>query len=600
MQALKRDSLSPQVSGFVLVFATQNMGQKTVVEISSDDSDDLDIDMDSEGGKEMETAHNAEKPPDLPGASTNRSEPSSPPITASAASSSSAELRNLSTGTDSCRVQPRPDTSHATSTTSTVIPTSTDTDKPPSPTSSVSHVLAEDSSSDEEDLRNILKAVRKTKSQSVAGEQVVATRAPADPSTTLLLAGIRSVFAEKAKQSLNFFSPAHSNPPKSQAEVTLTFKTPGNTRPYSKRKRSCDPFATHILNIEIETDDVDGAETEVKRRREKNKKRHGKTQDRSCISTSSQTPDANHQQQDVSGQVSTSTATQVHNGQKLEGSGPEAVETTVANGASKRCQSAVTRMPGRPRNMSTEPMDSASDSGERSVNFEQLVAPLKPPNVHSMTICHQPRRSVTEQTPCQRTVINADENDDTVQTTVADVQAPAANTKLPSEPNSRQNTKGPIGVCSRAQASVSLLSDHQTNTSNRPRNRSGCGILSHVSRPRRSQTTQKSLRDANPHTSQSQVNEDQGHIGGRPDKRPVYAWKEATSWNRAVNEAKRQQGEFNRVRKKMTLDKSRSQQFQPPRPDAEARLRKAQEEPGWKKVPLSSSSPMAFKSSDFE
>lgn len=221
--------------------------QKAVIEISSDDSDDPDIDMDLESDGESGTTDTDKKVPNSPGASSTKSRLISTPTTAT-------------TGSPSC------------------------TASQCSQSTSVTHSIVQDSDSADEDLSQILNAARRARAQKAPEEQSAPAPAPVLPLPNLSVE-IRAAFGDQIRNTSNFFvidQPSQSMVP--QPEAISGEKTENGVETASKRKAPYDPFAEHILNIE------NAGNVEPKKKR-----RHDKKRDRPR--TNSQTPHNNTQRQ---------------------------------------------------------------------------------------------------------------------------------------------------------------------------------------------------------------------------------------------------------------------------------------------------------------
>lgn len=570
------------------------MGQKIVIEILSDDSDDLDIDVDSQSCRQLGAAKVDKQPLDLSGAVSKGNEPCSPPPTISIASCGSTESPSppgqesciTQTGTDKYQ-KPRPASDPSQTVRNTYErPNSTqganlfqtNIDDPHGHPSSASKVLVEDSSSDEPDLRQCLKVARKAKALNAPSKHFTPIpTSPAVPSAPLLSAGIQSVFGNQVKRLDELFRPNQPQSPKSQAEALPKDVTPEDGHISSKRKAPYDPFAVHLLNIEPQGDD-DG--------RVKKKKRLDKSRERSLILTGSQTPHSPPQH--APNHTTTSMISQDPDGQCVDA--PGFVETRrIANGASKKRHPLV-HLPSRPRATSVGHVYVTPE--RRRSNFEQPVASKNPePTTLFLTpIGHRPSRTVDEADQHQRTIINVDEDHDKIQTPFA-TQAPEAPDAQLIRTTGQSNGKKLTSVNGNPQASAPTFFGDQIVTAYSTRDCSGIGILSHVTRPRRSPATHRLRLNDDVHVSQEQTNDLQGYIGGRPEKLPAYARKGPSSWRQVVKRAESRQGESGLVGKRTTLPKHPSRQPRPrPDPDADAqkRLLGAQEASGWREVPPSS------------
>lgn len=332
-------------------FAIRATAQKTVIEIPSDESDDSDIDMDSESNGESGAADTDKKAPDSPGASSTKSRLISPPTTAT-------------TGSPSCTASQH------------------------SQPASMTHSIVGDSASDAEDLTKILKAARKARAQQALEKQLAPAPVPVLPLPDLS-AEIRAAFGDRMKNTSSFFiidQPSQSMVP--QPEAISEDKTNNGVDVVSKRKAAYDPFAEQILNIE----DTENLGPKKKRRVDKKRDRPR---------THSQTPHDNTQQQ-VPGHNSRG---QSHGLSCFE-------QTPAADARRSRPQSLALNLPIRPRSASVDP--AAVKYGRLKGNLEQL-AKHRNGNLDTILPRfdrHQPSRRANEPISRQQTIINLDEDEE--------------------------------------------------------------------------------------------------------------------------------------------------------------------------------------------
>lgn len=342
------------MSNLALDSAIRATAQKTIIEIHSDDSDDSDIDMNSESDRESDATNTYKKVPDSSDASSSKSRLISPITTATTGSSSLAASQHS---------QP----------------------------SSVSHSIVEDSPSEAEDLTQILKAVRRARAQEASEEQLVPE--PVSPLPDLSTE-IRAAFGDHFKGTSNFFiieqpsrSIAH------QPETSSENRTRSAVDGVSKRKALYDPFAEDLLNIE------DTAKFGPKKKR----RRDGKKRD--CLPTNSQAACSNTRQQG-SGHDSTRTAFQDTQGQSHGHSCFE--QTPAADARSSRALSLGVELPIRPRSASVDP--AGMKHGRCKGNLNRLVRSRR--TDLSTFDRQQPSRPAHEPPPSSRKVIiDLDEDD---------------------------------------------------------------------------------------------------------------------------------------------------------------------------------------------
>lgn len=339
--------------------AIRAIAQKTVIEIPSDDSDDSDIDMDSESDGESGAADTGKKVSSSPGASSIKSRLISPPTTAT-------------TGSPSCTASQH------------------------SQTASVTHSIVQDSATDDEELTQILKVARKARAQKAPEEQLAPAPAPVLPLPDLSVE-IRAAFGDQIKSKSSFFiidQPSQSMVP--QPEAISENKTKNGVEAASKRKAPYDPFAEHILNIE------NAGDVEPKKKR-----KHDKKRDRPR--TNSQVPHGDTQLR-VTGHNSTFMASQDPKGQRH---GPSCLEQTPAADARRsRPQSLSLNLPVRPRAASVDP--AAIKRGRRKGNLDQLA---KHRNDNLDTILpnferHQPSRQANGPNSRQQITISLEEDEE--------------------------------------------------------------------------------------------------------------------------------------------------------------------------------------------
>lgn len=497
--------------------ALRATAQKTVIEIPSDDSDDSDIDMDSESDGESGATHAVKKAPDSPGARSTNSRLFSPPTTAT-------------TGSPSCTASQH------------------------SQPASMTHSIAQESASEEEDLTQILIAVRKARAQEASERQLAPARAPVLPLPDLS-AEIRAAFGDQIKNTSSFFiidQPSQSMIP--QPEVISEAKTKDGVEAASKRKAPYDPFAENMLNIE------NAGNVGPKKKRRDDKKR-----DRPRTNGS-------QSQQKVPGHNSTFTTSQKPEGQRHGLSCFQ--QTPAADARPSRSQSLALNLPTRPRSASVDP--AAMNYGRRKGNLEQLA---NHENGNRDTIFphfdrHQPSRQMNGPSSRQQIIINLDKDEQVDQGRFPGTDPSIAQ---PVEAAKRQCVKD-INVT---------------------RNRSGSGVLSSHSRRRRSPASQSQVRNLHAGNSQVQSDDLQGRIGGRPERRPAYARKETSHLDQVIKKAKSRQLDSGRITKRRTIHKPPSQQ---PRssasPAAEARLMRAQGISTWRAAPARTSGKTSQRPSD--
>lgn len=503
------------MSDFMRAAATQSMGTKTVIEILSDDSDDSDVDMDSQGGGELETTEIDKKPTNLSSASSNGSGPSSPPTTASAQSPNDRESQR---------------------------PTS-----PRYPQSASQTLVADDSSADE-DLRHVLQAARKARTRNTSSEQTHVESAPVSApavSSAPLLSDIQAALGGHIKSTYTFFRSKQTQTSRPQVKAALRDSTPGDTHTAGKRKTLHDPFAEYVLNIPAED------------ARPRKRRRHDKARDPARRSANSQTPRGNAPHHQVPSQGSSNMVSHDPKDQSVGAPGFE--QAAVADVTSRRCQSLVSNLTIRSRAKSVDPMGMSPKKHRSKVKQRFASGDKDTPTVLPAPDHRQTSRTADEAGLPERVVINIDEDVDSVQLPGTD-QITDASATQPAGPTTRRNT-----------------------------NEVTAPGLPSTTRHQRSSETQHLSRNESTGVSPAPSDDLRGYIGGHPKKRPVYAQKVASRWDRMLKNDKSRQGAPNHSGKRTAVDKHRSQQSMlPSNPGTEARLLRAQEVSHWRQASVSS------------
>ncbi|KAJ4424324.1 hypothetical protein N0V82_001024 [Gnomoniopsis sp. IMI 355080] len=117
--------------------------------------------------------------------------------------------------------------------------------------------------SDDEDLTQVLRAVRKAKAQKAPDEQNAAAPVPVPGLPPELSFRVEEFFAKQIKSPCSFFKPTNAVPKNI---------TPDGTNNASKRRNSYDPFAVYTLNIEP-SEALESTRSKKKRRLDKTHQR---------------------------------------------------------------------------------------------------------------------------------------------------------------------------------------------------------------------------------------------------------------------------------------------------------------------------------------
>lgn len=412
--------------------------------------------------------------------------------------------------------------------------------------SSVSQSFVEDSASEAENLTQILKTVRKARAQEASEEQLAPEPALPLPD---LSAEIRASFGDRIKSTSNFFAidqPSRPIPP--QPGTSSEDRTRSVVDGVSKRKAPYDPFAEDLLNIE----NIGSVGLKKKRRHDKK---------RDCPRTTSQAAHGNTRQQG-SGHDSTCTASQDPKGQRHETSCFE--PKSAADGRSSRALSLGVKLPVRPRSAS---VDSAAMRHRRCKGNLNLLVDSRDTGL-SAVCSKQPSHLTHDNCSSQKVIIDLDEDDGH-----EPVRLPG--THLVAAESDTQR--------------VQVIKRQSVKETEKKQHRSGSGIHSLHNSRRRSPETRIQFRNVSAGISQTQPDDLQGRIGGRPERRPAYAQKETSRLDKVIRKASSRQLGSGRVAKWKTLQKPPSQR---PRtsasPAAEARLLEAQGTSTWRAAPLHS------------